>query len=189
MRNTRGFCVWMCVAATLLAGMFLNVEVGQAVTENTKIKVLKCDNLEISVPAECGGNQINLSSEAKPNLSGIKLPNGFCLVSVLYKFEPTEILNDKKILVEFKIDPKMIPAGLKLEDLSIFCLSQNSKQLIEVYDQQCNQKNMILSANLNYSKYRFLIGTNIKTAQGVVVKKAAPASGGGKHCEGGVCPL
>ncbi len=179
---------WKVIA---LLAMLLIIPAQQVRAEESKFKVLQCDNLEVSIPLEDGEKKITLSCEAEPDLSEVNLPNGFTSVSALYKFEPADLsgVGNEKILVQFKVAPEMIPEDLKLENLSIFCLSRDSKQLIELDAQERNREKMTISVWLDYARYFLVIGSNLRIAEGIVIKKGAAKSGSGKQCEGGVCPL
>ena len=179
---------WKVIA---LLVMLLIISAQQVKAEESEFKILQCDNLEVLLPMEYGEEQIALSSIAEADFSEVRLPNGFVLVSALYKFEPAELSvpENQRILVQFKVAPEMLTEDLKLENLSIFCLSRDSKQLIELADQEWHQEKMTISVWLDYTKYCFVIGTNLRITTGVVIKKGAAKSGSGKQCEGGVCPL
>ena len=192
MKSFGKFCpAIMLIAVTFFGASSLRAEVTQSGFQTNKAVTVKCENLEIQVPEGYNEKQLTVAIEKKPNLAQFKTPSGFVLISDLYKFGPTKLKlpSDKNILVKFKISSKMIPTGYKFQDLSIFYLNRKTKQIEEVYGQQWDSNKMMVSASLSYFKYDFVIGTNVRIAQSVIVKKVAPASGGGKHCEGGICPL
>ncbi len=122
--------------------------------EKGRETVVHFEGLQLVVPADTAQDEMFIG-KGDPDFTGIQKPYLFKPVSPIFTFGPHGLkFNDKPLKVKMNLKNLNIPEEYALEDVKLYYLNRETKQMESVPDQKINAKEQIIEADLkHFSEY------------------------------------